>query len=119
MVYSNYLFLFQIGGSGRRRLSIVPTEAEGYSTKLLKSASNNGKNILFVVPLQEKLSTEPLSYDSLEFAKMPQSKCITCGSQMPLQLLLLHVEGCIGTLTVSYSIMCLISFIILFLRLYI
>ncbi|MED6253317.1 hypothetical protein ATANTOWER_026422 [Ataeniobius toweri] len=51
---------------GRRKLSIIPTDAEGYSTRLLKSASNNGKNI-FVFPLQEKLSTEPLSYDSVVF----------------------------------------------------
>ncbi|XP_013884304.1 uncharacterized protein LOC106532729, partial [Austrofundulus limnaeus] len=101
-----WMFFKSAGGSGQRKLSIIPTDAEGYSTRLLKSASNNGKNILFVVPLQEKLSTEPLSYDSVEFAKMPQSKCITCGSQMPLQLLLLHVEGCNGTLTESESATC-------------
>uniref|UniRef100_A0A9J8DMD7 Uncharacterized protein n=1 Tax=Cyprinus carpio carpio TaxID=630221 RepID=A0A9J8DMD7_CYPCA len=101
------MFFKSTGGSGRRKLSIIPTDAEGYSTRLLKSASNNGKNIVFVVPLQEKLSTEPLSYDSVEFAKMPQSKCITCGSQMPLQLLPLHVEGCNGALTVSCITTCL------------
>ncbi|XP_028428556.1 uncharacterized protein LOC114552048 [Perca flavescens] len=38
---------------------------------------------------------------------MPQSKCITCGSQMPLQLLPLHVEECNGTLTESESGTCL------------
>uniref|UniRef100_A0A8C1TU23 Uncharacterized protein n=1 Tax=Cyprinus carpio TaxID=7962 RepID=A0A8C1TU23_CYPCA len=102
-----WMFFKSTGGSGRRKLSIIPTDAEGYSTRLLKSASNNGKNIVFVVPLQEKLSTEPLSYNSVEFAKMPQSKCITCGSQMPLQLLPLHVEGCNGTLTESESGTCL------------
>ncbi|XP_052011027.1 uncharacterized protein LOC127663465 [Xyrauchen texanus] len=102
-----WMFFKSTGGSGRRKLSIIPTDAEGYSTRLLKSASNNGKNIVFVIPLQEKLSTEPLSYDSVEFAKMPQSKCITCGSQMPLQLLPLHVEECNGTLTESESGTCL------------
>ncbi|XP_039682409.1 uncharacterized protein LOC120575649 [Perca fluviatilis] len=102
-----WMFFKSTGGSGRRKLSTIPTDAEGYSTRLLKSASNNGQNMVFVVPLQEKLSTEPLSYDSVEFAKMPQSKCITCGSQMPLQLLPLHVEECNGTLTESESGTCL------------
>ncbi|XP_038554096.1 uncharacterized protein LOC119887344 isoform X2 [Micropterus salmoides] len=101
------MFFKSTGGSGHCELSIIPTDAEGYSTRLLKSASNNGKNIVFVVPLQEKLSTEPLFYDSVEFAKMPQSKCITCGSQMPLQLLPLHVEGCNGAVTESESGTCL------------
>ncbi|CAL8234015.1 unnamed protein product [Boreogadus saida] len=96
-----WMFYKATGGSGRRKLSIIPTESEGYSTRLLKSASNNGKNTMFIVPLQELLSTEPLPYDSAEFAMMPQSSCITCGSQMPLQLLPLHVEGCNGTLIVS------------------
>ncbi|CAL8315343.1 unnamed protein product [Arctogadus glacialis] len=96
-----WMFYKATGGSGRRKLSIIPTESEGYSTRLLKSASNNGKNTMFIVPLQEQLSTEPLPYDSAEFAKMPQSSCITCGSQRPLQLLPLHVEGCNGTLIES------------------
>ncbi|CAL8252422.1 unnamed protein product [Boreogadus saida] len=96
-----WMFYKATGGSGRRKLSIIPTESEGYSTRLLKSASNNGKNTMFIVPLQELLSTEPLPYDSAEFAMMPQSSCITCGSQMPWQLLPLHVEGCNGTLIVS------------------
>ncbi|KAK0143540.1 hypothetical protein N1851_018376 [Merluccius polli] len=89
-----WMFYKTTGGSGRRKLSIIPTESEGYSSRLLKSASNNGKN-------SEQLSTEPLPYVSAEFAMMPQSSCITCGSQMPLQLLPLHVEGCNGTLIES------------------
>ncbi|XP_061582133.1 uncharacterized protein LOC133447318 isoform X3 [Cololabis saira] len=102
-----WMFYKGSGGSGRRKLTIIPTDAEGYSTRLLKSASNNGKNILFVVPLQEKLSTEPLAYDSVEFSKMPQSKCIACGSQMPLQLLPLHVEGCDGSSAENESGTCM------------
>ncbi|XP_034068865.1 uncharacterized protein LOC117544148 isoform X1 [Gymnodraco acuticeps] len=98
-----WMFFKSAGGSGRRKLSIIPTDSEGYSTRLLKTASNNGKNIVFVIPLQEQLSTEPLPYDSAEFAKMPQSTCITCGSQMPLQLLPLHVEECNDILTESES----------------
>ncbi|XP_016397194.1 E3 ubiquitin/ISG15 ligase TRIM25-like [Sinocyclocheilus rhinocerous] len=61
------------GGERRRKLSIIPTDSDGYSTRLLKSVSNNGKNMLFVVPLQEQLSIEPLPFDSVEFSKMPQS----------------------------------------------
>lgn len=94
------LYILNIGGSGRRKLSIIPTDNEGYSTRLLKSVSNNCKNIAFVVPLQEQLSTVALPFDSPEFAKMPQSCCISCGSEMPLQMLPLHVEGCDGKVTV-------------------
>ncbi|XP_068076695.2 uncharacterized protein [Danio rerio] len=50
--------------------------------------------MLFVVPLQEQLSTEPLPYDSVEFAKMPQSSCMKCGKKIPLPLLPLHIEEC-------------------------
>lgn len=96
------LYILNIGGSRRCKLSIIPTDNEGYSTRLLKSVSNNGKDIVFVVPLQEQLSTEALPFDSPEFAKMPQSCCISCGSEMPLQRLPLHVEGCDGKVTVSF-----------------
>lgn len=82
------------GNSGRRKLTLVPTDSDGYSTRLLKSVSKNGKNTLFVVPLQEQLSTEPLPYDAEEFAKMPQSNCMKCGKKIPLPLLPLHIEEC-------------------------
>ncbi|XP_073690559.1 G2/M phase-specific E3 ubiquitin-protein ligase-like [Garra rufa] len=65
--------------------------------------SNNGKNILFVVPLQEQLSIEPLPFDSVEFAKMPQSNCMKCGRKMPLPLLPLHIEECKVTETKSVT----------------
>ncbi|KAI2645019.1 E3 ubiquitin-protein ligase UPL1 [Labeo rohita] len=89
-----WMFYKSTGGGGRRKLSIIPTDSDGYSTRLLKSMSNNGKNILFVVPLQEQLSIEPLPFDSVEFAKMPQSNCMKCGRKMPLPLLPLHIEEC-------------------------
>ena len=95
-------FHFKIGGSGRLRLSVIPTDSEGYSTHLLRSATSNGKNVVYIIPLQEQLCTLPLPYDCAEFSKMPQSQCMTCGTKMPLQLLPLHVEGCNGTTTVSY-----------------
>ncbi|XP_046891191.1 tripartite motif-containing protein 16-like isoform X2 [Hypomesus transpacificus] len=94
-----WMFSKGTGGSGRRKLTIIPIDSEGYSTRVLKAASNNGKNTIYVVPIQEHLSTEPLPYDSPEFSKMPQSTCITCGSEMPLQLLPLHVGQCSGTIT--------------------
>lgn len=97
--------ILPFGGGGRRKLSIIPTDADGYSTRLLKSVSNNGKNMLFVVPLQEQLSTEPLPYDSVEFAKMPQSSCMKCGKKIPLPLLPLHIEECKEAETVSHTVL--------------
>ncbi|XP_036947819.1 uncharacterized protein LOC119015873 [Acanthopagrus latus] len=85
LLKEGWMFFKSTGGSRRCKLSIIPTDNEGYSTRLLKSVSNNGKDIVFVVPLQEQLSTEALPFDSPEFAKMPQSCCISCGSEMPLQ----------------------------------
>ncbi|XP_073706232.1 uncharacterized protein [Garra rufa] len=98
-----WMFYKSTGGGGRRKLSIIPTDCDGYSTRLLKSMSNNGKNILFVVPLQEQLSIEPLPFDSVEFAKMPQSNCMKCGRKMPLPLLPLHIEECKVTETTKLS----------------
>lgn len=86
--------VFKIGGSGRRKLTAILQGPEGYTYETLKGASSSGKNTLFLVPLQEQLSTEPLPYDSPEFANMPKANCMKCGSLMPLQLLPLHVEGC-------------------------
>ncbi|XP_062393652.1 G2/M phase-specific E3 ubiquitin-protein ligase-like isoform X2 [Sardina pilchardus] len=48
------------GGSGRRKLTVIPPEAEGYSVKALRAVSTGGKAILFIVPLQERLDTSPL-----------------------------------------------------------
>lgn len=75
--------------------------SDGYSTQLLKSVLNNGTNILFVVPLQEQLSIEPLPFDSVEFAKMPQPNCMKCGKKISPPLLPLHVEECKVTETVG------------------
>ncbi|XP_052450474.1 uncharacterized protein LOC128011792 [Carassius gibelio] len=91
------------GGERRRKLSIIPTDSDGYSTRLMKLVSNNGKNMLFVVPLQEQLSTEPLPIDSVEFSKMPQSNCMKCGMKIPLPLLPLHIKECNVTKTDSVT----------------
>ncbi|XP_053356378.1 uncharacterized protein LOC128527807 isoform X2 [Clarias gariepinus] len=97
------MFYKSTGGGGRRELSIIPTDSDGYSTRLLKSVSNNGKNMLFVVPLQEQLSIEPLPFDSVEFAKMPMSNCMKCGRKIPLPLLPVHIEKCKETETESVT----------------
>ncbi|XP_067227454.1 uncharacterized protein [Chanodichthys erythropterus] len=85
--------------SGQRKLTLIPTDSDGYSTRLLKSVSKNGKNMLYVVPLQEQLSIEPLPYDAVEFAKMPLSNCMKCSKKIPLPLLPLHIEECNTTET--------------------
>lgn len=92
---------YKPGGGGRRKLCEIPTDVEGYSCRLLKAASNNGKSIIFIVPLQEEMSTAPLPYDSVEFSKMPQVPCVTCGTKMPLQMLALHADQCQQTTNVS------------------
>ncbi|XP_035762214.1 uncharacterized protein LOC118453964 [Neolamprologus brichardi] len=83
------------GGSGQRNLSLVSQGTQGYTAKTLKMATNNGKNTLYIVPLQEKIDTTPLPHDAAEFSKMPKSQCKTCGVTMPLQLLVCHVENCV------------------------
>lgn len=71
-----FIVLYVTGGCGQRKLSIVPMDMEGYSGRQLRAVINNGKNQLFLVPLQEELDTEPLPYDSAEFARMPQVPCL-------------------------------------------
>ena len=93
--------VFDLGGSGQRRLTVVPLDAEGYSGQQLKAASNNGKNILFLVPIQEELDTNPLPYNSAEFSQMPQVACHICSATIPLQMLTLHAENCHPTEVVS------------------
>ncbi|KAI7789505.1 hypothetical protein IRJ41_007610 [Triplophysa rosa] len=73
---------------------MILTDAEGYTLRALKSASNNGKHVLYLVPIQEALSTDPLPYDAPEFSKMPQANCVSCGQKMPLQMLALHADEC-------------------------
>ncbi|TKS74054.1 G2/M phase-specific E3 ubiquitin-protein ligase [Collichthys lucidus] len=81
-------------GSGQRKLSIIPIDSEGYSGRQLRMASNNGKNVLFLVPLQGELETAPLPFSSPEFSKMPKVACNNCLEIIPLQMLALHSESC-------------------------
>ncbi|XP_041916410.1 uncharacterized protein LOC121680889 isoform X3 [Alosa sapidissima] len=89
-----WMFFKATGGSGQRKLSIIPIDSEGYSGRQLHVASNNGKNVLFLVPLQEELETSPLPFSSPEFSKMPKVACNSCSEIIPLQMLALHSETC-------------------------
>ncbi|RXN37400.1 G2 M phase-specific E3 ubiquitin- ligase-like protein [Labeo rohita] len=82
------------GGNGRRRVSVIPLEAEGYTGSVIKSASGGGKNLLYIVPLQDELDMTPLPPDAPEFARMPKATCKKCKTLMPLQTLALHVDQC-------------------------
>lgn len=82
-------------------------ESEGYSGRQLRSVSNCGKNVLFLVPLQEEMDTQPLPYNSAEFAKMPKVPCVTCNTTMPLQMLALHAEECKLNSNVSCVYFCI------------
>ncbi|KAL2099447.1 hypothetical protein ACEWY4_005927 [Coilia grayii] len=88
------VFFKATGGSGQRKLSIIPIDSDGYSGRQLRVASNNGKNVLYLVPLQEELETEPLPFSSPEFSKMPKVLCNKCLEIVPLQMLTLHSENC-------------------------
>ncbi|KAI2665849.1 G2/M phase-specific E3 ubiquitin-protein ligase [Labeo rohita] len=88
------LVMAGLGRSGQRKLTVIPPESEGYTAKLLKSSCNNGRHMLFIVPIQDEIDTQPLPFDAPEFIKMPKSQCKMCGESLPLQALALHVESC-------------------------
>ncbi|XP_028323837.1 uncharacterized protein LOC114478851 isoform X2 [Gouania willdenowi] len=83
------------GGSGRRKLTLVPQGSQGYTAKMLKTNTSNGKHMLYIIPLQEKLDVTPLPHDAQEFSTMPKSCCMKCGTTMPLQLLVGHIDACV------------------------
>ncbi|XP_035984601.1 uncharacterized protein LOC105924766 isoform X2 [Fundulus heteroclitus] len=89
-----WMFYKAAGGSGQRKLTLIPPESEVYTVKLLKTASSNGRHVIFIIPLQEEINTEPLPANAPEFSKMPKSQCKTCGEILPLQVLALHIESC-------------------------
>uniref|UniRef100_A0A3P9B423 Uncharacterized LOC106674644 n=1 Tax=Maylandia zebra TaxID=106582 RepID=A0A3P9B423_9CICH len=86
------------GGSGRRKLTVIPPETEGYSVKTLKAVSGGGKSTFYIVPLQETLDTSPLPPDSQHFSKMPKKICYQCNEVMPLQMLAVHINTMFSTL---------------------
>ncbi|XP_068566549.1 G2/M phase-specific E3 ubiquitin-protein ligase-like [Cebidichthys violaceus] len=63
------------GGHGRRKLSAVPLEAEGYTGSTLRGSSTAGKTMLYIVPLQDEIELTPLPASAPEFALMPKASC--------------------------------------------
>lgn len=88
-----YYIDFLEGGSGQRKLCLVPPEAEGYTGAYLSTVAR-GKSTLYIVPVQGSLDTSPLPYSAKEFEKMPKATCHTCAENMPVQLLAAHVSCC-------------------------
>ncbi|XP_039524678.1 uncharacterized protein LOC120477237 isoform X1 [Pimephales promelas] len=84
------------GGNGRRKLTVVPPDSEGYTGSLLKMATTTGRTALYMVPLQDELCLDPLPFSAEEFSKMPKVECRTCKTTMPLPVLYLHVKSCGG-----------------------
>ncbi|XP_042619485.1 uncharacterized protein LOC109072616 isoform X2 [Cyprinus carpio] len=82
------------GGSGQRKTTSLAQDSQGYTAKILKASSNNGKNVIYIVPLQEEIDITPLPYNAPEFHNMPKNICMTCGISVPLQLLPCHLEDC-------------------------
>ncbi|XP_054587086.1 uncharacterized protein [Nothobranchius furzeri] len=102
-ISGGWLLYKAAGGNGRRHLSVVPPESEGYTGSTIRSASAGGKTMLYIVPLQEEFDLTPLPHDAQEFGLMPKAECKTCLKIMPLQLLALHVKQCSAPDTVSDS----------------
>ncbi|XP_070401380.1 uncharacterized protein [Nothobranchius furzeri] len=94
-----WLLYKALGGSGQRKLSLIPPEAEGYNGSLLKSVTGGGKNMIYVIPLQEELDTSPLPPDALEFQSMPKASCKVCSATMPLHVLAVHVKSCVDLIS--------------------
>ncbi|XP_061885709.1 uncharacterized protein LOC133636079 [Entelurus aequoreus] len=82
-----------VGGSGQRKLCILPPEAEGYTGRYL-SAVGRGKSALYIVPVQGNLDMTPLPNCAKEFERIPKVTCHTCSVGMPVQLLAAHVAFC-------------------------
>lgn len=89
-----YCFNCFEGGNGRRKMSAIALDAEGYTGSVIRRASSGGKLLLYVVPLQDELDLSPLPADAPEFALMPKTTCKQCKAVMPLQMLALHIDQC-------------------------
>lgn len=88
--------MFYTGGWGSRKLSLVAPDSTGYTGKILKLANKNGNATLFIAPIQEELSTDPLHPTDKAFSSMPKATCQKCTEAVPLQLLTVHIQSCAG-----------------------
>lgn len=87
---------FLVGGWGRRNLTLIGPEDDGYTGTMLKGASRGGKT-LFIVPIQEQLCTDPLELNDEAFANMPKAMCQKCRVDVPLHFLTDHIKSCVET----------------------
>lgn len=102
------------GGNGRRKLTVVPPDSEGYTGSLIKMATTAGRTALYMVPLQDELCLDPLPFSAEEFAKMPKVECRTCKTTMPLPVLYLHVKSCGGCTQSANDEVCCLFFLVEF-----
>ncbi|XP_029970792.1 uncharacterized protein LOC115405367 [Salarias fasciatus] len=92
-VAGGWLLYKSAGGWGSRKLSLVAPDVSGYTGMMLKSVSRGGKT-LFIAPIQEELSTDPLPLTDEAFNSMPKATCQKCGAAVPLPLLTEHIKSC-------------------------
>ncbi len=106
-ILSSKLFLFFTylfkRGSGQRKTTSLTQDSQSYTAKILKASSNNGKNVIYIVPLQEEINITPLPYDAPEFHNMPKNICMTCGTSVPLQLLPCQSTNAVSDISVSFT----------------
>nr|XP_055032086.1 uncharacterized protein LOC129420934 isoform X2 [Misgurnus anguillicaudatus] len=92
-VTGGWLLYKSAGGWGSRKLSLVAPDETGYTGMMLKSISRGGKS-LFIAPIQEELSTNPLPLNDEAFSSMPKATCQKCEVAVPLPLLTEHLKSC-------------------------
>ena len=65
----------------------------GYTGMMLKSVTRGAKH-LYIAPIQEELSTNPLPLTDEAFSNMPKAACQKCEVAVPLPLLTEHIKSC-------------------------
>ncbi|XP_036966615.1 uncharacterized protein LOC119026377 isoform X2 [Acanthopagrus latus] len=90
-ITGGWLLYKSSGGWGSRQLSLVAPDDTGYTGMMLKS---RGAKNLFIAPIQEELSTNPLPLTDEAFSNMPKATCQKCGVAVPLPLLTEHIKSC-------------------------
>ncbi|XP_032431527.1 uncharacterized protein LOC116727944 isoform X1 [Xiphophorus hellerii] len=95
-ITGGWLLYKSAGGWGRRNLTLIGPEDDGYTGTMLKVASRGGKT-LFIVPIQEQLCTDPLELNDEAFANMPKAMCQKCRVDVPLHFLTDHIKSCVET----------------------
>ncbi|XP_077381337.1 uncharacterized protein LOC144021150 isoform X2 [Festucalex cinctus] len=81
-------------GWGSRPLCLVAPDDTGYTGMKLKSVSRGGATNLYIAPIQDALSTNPLALTDEAFSNMTKATCQKCGVAVPLPLLTEHIKSC-------------------------